>query len=133
MPDGLGVATQFGCDPLFGYTRADALRDGVLLDITETACVCARLQVPTAMTAGLWNALAPGEPFNPQDERLKEVLYGLLFASVGLIPSRPLDSPTAQVRIYQLPVGGNNLAVRAAAHLDEAGQPVFTLMLGSED
>jgi hypothetical protein len=127
------ISDGFWGEPLFGYTRADALRDGVLLDITEPARLCARLEVPTAVTAGLWNALASGEPFNPQDERLKEVLYGLLFASVGLIPSRPLDSLSAQIRIYRLPVEGKTITVRAAAHLDEAGQPVFTLMLESED
>ena len=63
------ISDGFWGEPLFGYTRADALRDGVLLDITETARLCARLEVPTAVTAGLWKALAPGEPFNPQVER----------------------------------------------------------------
>jgi hypothetical protein len=33
------TSDRFWGEPLFGYTRADALRDGVLLDITEAASV----------------------------------------------------------------------------------------------
>jgi hypothetical protein len=48
---------SFWGGPLFRYTRADALRDGVLLDVTETAQTCANLTVPVAITVGLWRSL----------------------------------------------------------------------------
>ena len=126
-------ADDFWGEPIYRYTRADALRDGVLIDITNTASVCAQLQVPTAITHGLWHALAPREPFDPQDERLKTVLYGLLFASVGFISSQSFDTPGAQFMSYGIVIEGRELKVKAAAHLDERGQPVCSLMLISED
>lgn len=127
------IADDFWGTPIFRYTRADALRDGVLLDISETASVCARLQVPAAMTVGLWDFLAPGEPFDVQDERLKVVLYGLLFASMGVMPRRIFDTPSAHIMVYVLEVESKVVRVKAAAHFDETDQPVCTLMLESED
>ena len=127
------IADDYGDTPIFRYTRADALRDGVLLDISDTARTCALLQTPTAMTVGLWNVLAPGAPFNSKDERLKEVLYTFLFASIGMRSRRIFETPSANIMVYVLEVESKVVHVKAAAHLDETGQPVCTLMLESED
>ena len=126
-------ADELSGEPSFGYTRADALRTGILLDIAATACVCARLRVPTAMTAGLWHALMPGEPFDPQHEGLKTVLYGLLFGSACCIPNRIVDTPSAQIMVYAVVLGSREIRVKAAAHVDANGHPVCTLMLASQD
>ena len=126
-------ADDLPSEPSFRYTRADALRDRILLDITATACVCARLRVPTAMTAALWQALAPGEPLDVQHEGLKTVLYGLLFASVSCISNRIVDTPRAQIMVYAVVVGSREIRVKAAAHVDDNGHPVCTLMLATED
>ena len=127
------IADDYGGTPIFRYTRADALRDGVLLDISDTARTCAMLQTPTAMTVGLWNVLAPGAPFNSEDERLKDALYTLLFASIGMRPRRIFDTPSAHIMVYVLEVESKVVRVKAAAHFDETDQPVCTLMLESED
>lgn len=118
---------------VFNYTRADALRDGVLLDISTTAQLCAQLQIPTAVTVGLWEALAPGEAFDARDERVKSVLYGLLFASAGLVPNRIVATSTAQIMLFGLMLDNKPVELKALAHRDETGQPVCTLMLAAED
>jgi len=46
---------------VFTYTRAEALADGVLLDVTPLARE-AGFQIPVALTVGLWAAYgAPGK------------------------------------------------------------------------
>jgi len=81
-------------DFLFRYTRADALRDGVLLDITATAKEHADLKVQTAITLRLWRALAGHAPFRAQDERVKDLCRWLLFAAIGLIQDPGSDQDT---------------------------------------
>jgi len=54
--------TSHPCNlPVFTYTRAEALADGVLLDVTPLARE-AGFQIPVALTVGLWAAYgAPGK------------------------------------------------------------------------
>ena len=128
---------SFWGGPLFRYTRADALRDGVLLDVTETAQTCANLTVAAAITVGLWRSLAPGEEFNPTDERLKEVLYRLSFAMAGLIPSRFFDVGNGVAICFKAKAGAKEIVVKAVAQLE--GLPLnqiglaCTIMLEHED
>ncbi|EQD30734.1 hypothetical protein B2A_14023 [mine drainage metagenome] len=71
---------------IYSYSRADAIRDGVLVDVSERA-KRAGIKHPTACTAGVW-ALIECLPENDTDTlagvvadvRLAEVLAALLAA-----------------------------------------------------
>ena len=71
---------------IYSYSRADALRDGVLVDVSERARR-AGIKYPTACTAGVW-ALIDCVPENEADTlagvvadaRLAEVLRVMLAA-----------------------------------------------------
>jgi hypothetical protein len=120
-------------DEVFRYTRADALQDGILLDITDTARICGRVVVPAAMTIGLWQHVAGGEAFAPADERVKDVCYALAFASVGLIPSQRFEGPQSETMLYGFEMQGRSIEVKAVAHPGDNWEPVLTLMLPTED
>ena len=73
-------------DLIYSYSRAQALADGVLVDITERARQCG-IKYPTACTASVW-ALIECLPDNDTDTlagvvadmRLAEVLRAMLAA-----------------------------------------------------
>ena len=117
-------------DFLFRYTRADALRNGVLLDITATAKAHADLEVPTAITLRLWGALAGDAPFRAGEQRVKELCTSFLFAVVGLTPGRWAGQDT---RLFRVKVGERELEAKLSLGLDESGNVVATIMLASED
>jgi hypothetical protein len=65
-----------GADLIHRYSRADALRDGVLIDATATARE-AGLRWPVALTAAVWErcvAVPPGVPYPDEAGRLWDVL-----------------------------------------------------------
>jgi hypothetical protein len=124
------VSAELPGDFLFGYTRADALRDDVLLDITATAKAHADLEVPTAITLRLWGALAGDAPFRADDQRVKDLGTSFLFAVVGLTPGRWARRDTL---LFRVKVGERELEAKLTLGLNESGHVVATIMLASED
>jgi hypothetical protein len=64
-------------DLIHAYTRADALRDGVLVDVSATARE-AGLQYPVALTRAVWErcvAVPPGVVCQDEAGRLWDVLW----------------------------------------------------------
>ena len=126
-------AEPFWGDPIHTYTRAEALADGVLFDVTETARE-AGFKVPVALTASLWadvnNLLGQHVSAGQSPEGR---LWDLLFMAAHT--ARRRKNSTARTFIYALimPVGdGNNY--RAKCHIgpgDEA-EPVVTIMCPDE-
>lgn len=111
------------------YTRADALRDGVLLDISEPASRYAFLEVPTAITLGLWRALAGDAPFQADDERIKELCYATAFAAVDLIPNECADVEDGREMRFTFKLSGRPLSVRLFMTHDQTGETIATIML----
>jgi hypothetical protein len=77
-------------DLIHGYSRADALRDGVLIDATATASE-AGFRYPVALTRAAWErcvAVRPGVTCQDESGRLFDVVWLLACAirrgSVGL-------------------------------------------------
>ena len=65
-------------DVIYAYTRAQAIEDGVLIDVTETARE-AGIKFPTALTSAVWAdyVAVPEEMKGHQDEvgRLWDILW----------------------------------------------------------
>src|SRR4051812_2206240 len=69
-------------DLIFAYTRADAIRDGVLIDVTATAKE-AGFKYPVAVTAAVWAecvAIPPGVVCQDESGRLWDVVTMLRWA-----------------------------------------------------
>jgi hypothetical protein len=115
------------------YTRAQALADGVLIDVTETARDAGILH-PTALTAAAWaECVRVPEGADGQDEvgRLWDVLWMLRLAA-----ARQRDG--ASETPFELWVRNNGWAhdlvrLKAVCGPGEELEPVITVMLPDED
>lgn len=107
-------------DLIHAYTRAQALEDGVLVDVTAAADAVG-VRVHTAMTAGLF-ADVGGE------DKTR------LLRALGDVRAALLAAPADEDRVYFTlrGVGGD---VDAWAHIGpgDDGEPVLTLMRQGED
>ncbi len=124
-------------DPVFGpvifaYTRAQAIADGVLVDVTEMARE-AGLKHPTAVTAAVWaDYVTVPEGVEAQDEqgRLWDILMMLRFAIQGGGEGSEL--------LYEVLVRNDNTSpqpvkLKAICGPGDSAEPVLTIMLPHED
>lgn len=127
---------MFTSDDLISvYTRAQAIEDDVLVDVSETAKE-AGLKFPVALTAEVWNRYVkvPAK-VKCQDEagRLWDILAMMRFAI------RSLRGPSDRF-LFSLHVRNNNrrgtppkVQLKAICGPGDNGEPVITVMLPSED
>ena len=136
-------ASLFGPENvIFAYTRAQAIADGVLIDVSEAARE-AGFRFPVALTAQVWADCVAWEPEDSARQihqdlsgRLWDVLW---MASWSIRIQRGGDSPCRlPYRLYVVPRDGKSLEAREMelhVHIGpgDAGEPVLTIMLPWED
>jgi hypothetical protein len=115
------------------YTRADALRDGVLIDVTPTARE-AGFRFPVALTAAAWErcvSVPPGVACQDEAGRLWDVLF-VLRCAVG-------RSGGQEVR-FGVHVRNDNrertpplVQLKALCGPGDDGEPCITVMMPDED
>jgi hypothetical protein len=120
-------------DIIHRYTRADALRDGVLIDVSQTAKE-AGIRYPVALTRAVWErcvTVPPGVHCQDEAGRLWDVLW-LLRLAIG-------RSDGQEVR-FAVHVRTDNRErtpplVRLKAHCgpNDDGSPCVTVLLPDED
>jgi hypothetical protein len=119
-------------DVISAYTRAQALADGVLIDVTKTARE-AGIRFPVAVTAAVWNLYVQvPEGVEGQDEagRLWDLLWMLRFAV------KSSQEPGDTIR-YNLLVRNDNrqprpVTLKAVCGPDDDLSPCITVMLLDE-
>lgn len=119
---------------IYAYSRADAISDGVLVDVTDRA-TAAGFRVPTALTCGVWAECVqwPENEAADQDEtgRLWDVLC---LAHAAAVAARPADRVNYQVGV--VPAGSEQRRlVTLTLHVGpgDRAEPVVTIMLPGED
>jgi hypothetical protein len=123
------------CTVIHTYTREEAIADGVLVDVTETAKE-AGFRIPVAVTAAVWAecvAVPPGVEAQDERGRLWDVLSLLRFATRRQADGEP-------ELLYQLHVRNDNRAgepplveLKAVCGPADDGSPCVTVMLPAED
>lgn len=114
-------------------TRAEALRDGQLYDISgvQPGINCC-FAVPTAISERLWRAIAGEVPFTSNHPRLAQ-LCRLMVATVhnntGERKRRGLFSETIW---FRFPSASREIHVKVVCHPGDAQEPVMTLLEASE-
>jgi len=135
-------------DVIYAYTRAQALEDGVLIDVTDTARE-AGIKFPTALTRAVWAdyVAVPDELGGQQDEfgRCWDVLWMLSVAvRTGRIQG---DTGTFEViiakpdkgdwRSNEKPHDGSRtqrlVTLKAVCGPSDDGSPCITIMRPEED
>lgn len=120
-------------DLIHVYTRSQAIEDGVLIDVTETAKE-AGLRYPVAITQGVWaDCVSVPDGVEGQDEigRLWDVLWML----ADSIRRSRAPGTTLTYRLY---VRNDNQAaklvtLKAVCGSADDGSPCITVMLPYED
>jgi hypothetical protein len=125
---------MFDADLIHSYSRADALRDGVLVDVTTTAAE-AGFRWPVALTAAVWERcvrLPEGVACQDEAGRLWDVLWMLLCAI--------RRSANGRVIAFAVHVCNDNregtpplVRLKAVSGPGDQGEPVLTVMFPTED
>lgn len=125
-------------EPIHTYTRAQAIDDGYLIDVSETARE-AGFRLPVAITRAAWvdciewtDADTKRQTYQDEAGRLWDVLSMASFAA------RRSDSSELRFQLYRVPRGGRGQRARLTtlkAVIDggDDGQPCITIMLPDED
>lgn len=120
------------------YTRAQAIADGVLVDVTRAAAE-AGFRLPVAMTAAAWAdcvawSNADGERQTHQDRsgRLWDVVW---MASKAARQAQ--DAARVPFQLYRVPRDGRSIRARLTTlHLHigpgDDGEPVITILMSDE-
>lgn len=136
------AAEIFGA-PVYTYSRADALADGYLVDVSETARE-AGFRYPVALTRAAWDDCVSWSDADsdrkrwPQDQagRLWDVLTMTRYYMRGAVRRDP-DTDRFMLQVLRVPRAGRGVkarAVRLMAHVgpgDDA-EPVITVGFPSD-
>ena len=136
--------TDFFGDVISTYTRADAIRDGVLVELPAKICREAGVVVPVAVTSGVWSLVAPDNidemPCQSVEGRLWDLLW--MFTCTARA-ARGLHRSTIHFKCAFLTTGtapggvvlteSRTEMFRATCGPGDEGEPVITIMLPGED
>ncbi len=116
------------------YTRAQAIEDGLLMNVTETAKE-AGIKLPMAVTQRLWAEYITPDPRSVEhygqsiDGRLWDVLYMFAFSARRVPGSEFIYT----VRMVMKRALQRDIRIRAVIDGGDNGEPAITLMLPGED
>lgn len=131
-------ATDPNTDLTYSYSRAQAIDDGVLVDVSTTARQ-AGFVVAVALTTAAWAdcvawADADSCRQSPQDEagRLWDVLW------MAYLATRRANGNQVRVTLFRVPRDGRSRSPRETSlqmHIGpgDHGEPVVTIMMPGED
>ena len=133
--------TEIFGDPISTYTRAQAIEDGVLVDVSETATE-AGITFPVAITQGLWTEwIEPSEFLRRQGQdvagRLWDTVYMLRLAAQrggARIDYKVIYLAEAKRRLRDgTKVLSKTVTLKALCGPGDDADPVITIMLPDED
>jgi len=133
------LATEIFGEPIHSYTREQALEDGFLVDVTETARE-AGFCIPVALTRSVWEDCvewdekdSKRQTYQDLSGRLWDVINMAFFAArMGKNQSSLL------YQVYRVPRGGRGkkarrVMLKSMIGPGDQGEPVVTIMLPNED
>jgi hypothetical protein len=122
-------------DLIHSYTRADAIRDGYLVDVSATAKE-AGIRWPVALTRAVWErfvAVPPGVVCQDEAGRLWDVAWLLRWAIRGAGLSAREGRFGVHVRNDNRDRTPPLVQLKALCGPGDDGEPVLTVMLPHED
>ena len=134
----MDVTQDFDFVVIHTYTRAQALEDGVLIDVTDMAHE-AGIKHPTAVSTNLYhNYIVPPLALAKEGQSIEGRLWDMLCIFRGAALRSSSDTIEFPVRFRMLPsVGrpspGEIISITARVHPGDCGEPVITLMLPGDD
>lgn len=130
-----GVLQDVFGEPIFCYSRQQAIEDGVLVDLTEWAGpqgMMGGFTVPVAVTASIWNEIEDipdSLPWQDTRGRAHDVLY---MARIAAARAKDTDRTLFQVLLDTTEGAAEKTYLLVIGPGDE-GEPVVTIMQTWED
>ena len=124
---------------IYSYTRTQAIEDGVLVDITETASE-AGFRWPVAITCATWQDCIAWSEDDSQNQVYQDEsgrLWDVLWMAFNAIRRAP-GGTQIEYQLYRVPRDGKSVEARLTSLKlvcgpGDAGEPVVTIMLPGED
>jgi hypothetical protein len=127
--------SPFEEEPVYSYSRRQALDDGVLVDLTDFSNDHG-LVFPVACTAGVYHTyLVPDKTLESQGQTLEARIHDLLSILAAAIKKQPLKSDRLTFQTSFLMPRGRQATITFTCMCgpDDAGDPVLTVLLPGED
>lgn len=135
----MNSAFEFFGEVIYGYTRAQAIEDGELVDVSKTAKE-AGFKLPVAVTRAVWDQYIDWTAADDDKQtiqnasgRLWDILWMLYLAC-----RRCAGESCLNYRLYAIPRDGRSrtprqIELKAVIGGGDNGEPVITVMLPDED
>ena len=122
---------------IYSYTRAQAIEDGVLVDLAEWAKETG-FKYPVACTAEVWHSyVTPPEctrEFGQSERgRAHDLLWMLFLCIQGSRKTADNDLLQFEVLFLKAPNRSETVSLKALCGPGDDGEPVITIMLPHED
>ena len=124
---------------IFAYTRADAISDGVLVELSDQMVSEAGVKVKVAVTRAVWDDyLMPSYLDELPGQSLEGRIWDLLWM-FGCAARRSRHASTIQFRVLFATMGESgsivteDVLLKAVCGPGDEGEPVITIMLPWED
>ena len=119
---------------VFRYTRAQAIADGVLVDVSELAKE-AGFRIPVAVTATLWEGyITPPPSAEEEGQSTTGRLWDVLNVMRVAIRSLPANSDIVLFSVlFRMTEGTETVQIKALCGPGDDAEPVITIMLSNED
>jgi len=118
---------------IFSYTRADALADSVLIDITAAAREHG-FKLHTAVTDSLFGYVVPPDGLEGEGQSLEGRMHDLLTLAM-VAARRGMNQDRVNFEVLFLMEPGRLEKVRVVLHVGpgDQGEPVLTIMLPGDE
>jgi len=137
VPASEAASNPFADAPvIFTYTRAQAIEDGVLIDLTEWAKETG-FRYPVACTAAVWQGhIVPPEGTREQGQSERGRAHDLLWmlrTTIRMSPEAKSDRLLFKVVLLKAPHHEEIVRFKSCVGPGDRGEPVLTIMLPDED
>ena len=121
---------------IFSYTRAQAIEDGVLVDLTEWARETG-FRIPVACTAAVWHGYivppAKTEGWGQSERGRAHDLLWMLYLAIRQSKGAGQEWLLFKLIFLQAPHKHETVTLKAHCGPGDRGEPVITIMLRDED
>jgi hypothetical protein len=126
-------------EPIFTYSRTQAVADGVLIDVTDLA-KDAGFKIPVAVTEAIWNKYIEWNDDDSKKQTIQDIggrAWDVLWM-LRLAINKNKSADSIFYQIYVVPRDGKTKKaklsnLKATIGGGDNGEPVITIMLPNED
>lgn len=117
---------------IHAYTRSQAIEDGVLKDVTETAKE-AGLKWPTAVTQTVWNYMIDNEEERNEDAIDIKTYDVCVMLVLAIKIKRPNEKEILYPMVRIVNETQKDVVLKATLSAGDEGEPTFTISMPEED